>query len=373
MLETLLAQWGYEVTSFGDGLQAYKALDSLPPPQIAILDWLMPGMDGLELCQKLRTSSRDGMYIILLTGRNEKNDLIRSLHAGADDYITKPFNPDELRARMRVGERILTLQQQRVEQETARYVKELEQAVVELRLSRSRLVRVQEEVRRAIAEELHGNVQTRMYMLYLRLQDALHRVPPSQEDLAAELREIAQDLDSLREKEIRQLSHRLHPSIIKLGLGAGLRSLRDQCERSITVDLDIGPEVVAMETVGKSAIPLNVRLGLYRVAEEALSNTIKHAQATRARVELGTSPDGSKLCLAVEDNGRGFVPDPTRRGLGLNAIADYMGAIGGSFEVISAPGQGTRITATVSLQAATGQDASSSPDAGAPLALQSLA
>ncbi len=353
-------------------MQAYKALETAPAPQIAILDWLMPGMDGLELCQKLRIAARDGMYIILLTGRNEKNDLIRGLHAGADDYITKPFNPEELRARMRVGERILTLQQQRVEQETARYVKELEQAVVELRLSRSRLVVVQEDVRQAIAEELHGNVQTRMYMLYLRLQDALHRVPPALEGLAAELQEIARELDSLRDKEIRQLSHRLHPSIIKLGLGAGLRSLRDQYERSIQVELDIGPEVVAMETVGKSSIPLNVRLGLYRVAEEALSNTIKHAQATSARVELVTSPDGGKLCLTVEDNGKGFVPDPSRRGLGLNAIADYMGAIGGSFEVISAPGQGTRITAIASLEPATYQDMGGRPQAHAPLALQSL-
>ena len=156
----------------------------------------------------------------------------------------------------------------------------------------------------------------------------------------------------LRENDVRQISHRLHPGMIKLGLGAGLMSLRDQYERSIPVELDIAQEVSDLEPPGSSSIPFNVRLGLYRVVEEALGNVIKHSGAGQAAVKLWISDSASNLCLSVEDNGGGFVlSEQNRRSLGLATIRDHMGAIGGSFEMVSSPGEGTRITAVVSLQA----------------------
>lgn len=111
MLEVTLAKWGYEVLVARDGPQAWQVLDGEEPPGLALLDWVMPGMDGLEVCRKVRSVTRTPpIYIILLTARVAKDDVVRGFEAGADDYVTKPFNSDELRARVKVGRRIVELQ-----------------------------------------------------------------------------------------------------------------------------------------------------------------------------------------------------------------------------------------------------------------------
>lgn len=106
-----LRQWGHEVISTADGDSAWEMIDKGPPPNVAILDWMMPGLSGPDLCQRIR--NRTGcpyIYIILLTGRNNQEDLIAGLDAGADDYLTKPFHLGELDARLRAGKRIVDLQ-----------------------------------------------------------------------------------------------------------------------------------------------------------------------------------------------------------------------------------------------------------------------
>ena len=112
LLETVLIKWGYEVVVATDGQQAWQALEADGAPQLAILDWMMPHMDGVEVCRQVR--SRRGapyVYVLLLTARSQREDLVQGMEAGADDYITKPFDREELRARVRVGARIVELQQ----------------------------------------------------------------------------------------------------------------------------------------------------------------------------------------------------------------------------------------------------------------------
>jgi CheY-like chemotaxis protein len=111
LLEVSLIGWGYQVQVTCDGLSAYAALKGSDFPRLALLDWMLPGMDGMELCRQLR-STEDGrsIYIILLTARARKEDVIAGLDGGADDYITKPFDREELRARLRAGSRIVELQ-----------------------------------------------------------------------------------------------------------------------------------------------------------------------------------------------------------------------------------------------------------------------
>lgn len=120
LLEVTLKKWGYEVIVTADGQQAWDITQSADPPALMILDWSMPAMDGIEVCRKARdrTGTRPA-YIILLTSRDSKGDLVEGLEAGADDYVTKPFDPQELRARVHVGVRVLQLQNtlaQRVEE-----------------------------------------------------------------------------------------------------------------------------------------------------------------------------------------------------------------------------------------------------------------
>ena len=112
ILQTWLESWGYRVIIAKDGAQAWSILQHEHPPELLILDWVMPGIDGTELCRRIRERQRSPyQYILLATGKDDKRDVVMGLEAGADDYLTKPFDRNELRARLRVGRRILTLQQ----------------------------------------------------------------------------------------------------------------------------------------------------------------------------------------------------------------------------------------------------------------------
>ena len=112
LLEATLQRWKYDVIVTGDGLAALHALTGPAPPRLAILDWMMPELDGPDVCRRLRAApSATAPYLILLTAKGDKRDIADGLDAGADDYITKPFDMSELRARLRVGERMLALQQ----------------------------------------------------------------------------------------------------------------------------------------------------------------------------------------------------------------------------------------------------------------------
>jgi len=113
LLEAVLKKWGYEVISTTDGDQAWKILQTPESPQLAILDWMMPGLDGIEICRKMRTekiSEELYHYLILLTSKTSKEDIVAGIEAGADDYIVKPFHKQELHVRMRAGQRIIELQ-----------------------------------------------------------------------------------------------------------------------------------------------------------------------------------------------------------------------------------------------------------------------
>jgi two-component system cell cycle response regulator len=111
LLERLLSKWGYEVIQANDGARAWEILQSEDPPRLVILDWMMPGMSGPEVCREARKRVAYAYaYILLVTSKEDKQDVIQGLEAGADDYLTKPFFPEELRARIRVGLRILELE-----------------------------------------------------------------------------------------------------------------------------------------------------------------------------------------------------------------------------------------------------------------------
>ena len=110
MLAGILTDWGHGVAVASDGTEAWRLLQE-SVPELAILDWMMPGPDGAELCRRVRKMQTPmPVYIILLTSRNAKADIVTGLEAGANDYVTKPFDQDELRARVQVGRLVTELQ-----------------------------------------------------------------------------------------------------------------------------------------------------------------------------------------------------------------------------------------------------------------------
>ncbi|MCK4602578.1 MAG: diguanylate cyclase [Phycisphaerae bacterium] len=112
-LQAALSKWGYEVLVTSDGNEAWEALQEQDAPKLAVLDWMMPGMDGIEICRRVRRRERDERdytYIILLTAKCQKDDVIEGMAAGADDYVTKPFDIRELKVRLRAARRVLDLQ-----------------------------------------------------------------------------------------------------------------------------------------------------------------------------------------------------------------------------------------------------------------------
>jgi len=111
MLQAFLAKWGYQTVAARDGAEALRILESEEAPPLAVMDWMMPGIEGPQVCQRVREhTDRPYVYILLLTARSQKGDLLAGLKCGADDYLTKPFDAEELRARLHVGQRILDLQ-----------------------------------------------------------------------------------------------------------------------------------------------------------------------------------------------------------------------------------------------------------------------
>ncbi len=148
VLQSVLKKWGYETVSTDNGQSALEILEGPERPDIALLDWSMPQLDGLEVCRRIRDKQRvDPPYIIFLTAKSTSENLVLGLQAGADDYITKPFDRDELQARLQVGARIVELQHT-----LAKRVRELEDSLAQIKELR-RLLPICSYCRKVRADE----------------------------------------------------------------------------------------------------------------------------------------------------------------------------------------------------------------------------
>jgi two-component system, cell cycle response regulator len=115
VIKFMLSSWGYQPVLTVNGSEAWEILRGEGAPRLALLDWMMPGVDGVELCRRVRAAGREPYtYLMLLSGRTDSSDLIRAMEAGADDYLRKPFDAQELRVRLNAGRRIIQLQEQLV-------------------------------------------------------------------------------------------------------------------------------------------------------------------------------------------------------------------------------------------------------------------
>ncbi len=150
LLTSTLTRFGYDVVAVEDGVRAWEILSGSRPPSLAVLDWQMPGLDGPQICERIRARQASSYtYVLLVTARSSKSDVVTGLSAGADDFISKPVDPEEMRARLRVGERVLKLEQSLAEQ----------------------ITRLQEE--RAHVQELQGMIPICMHCKRIRGQEQI--------------------------------------------------------------------------------------------------------------------------------------------------------------------------------------------------------
>ena len=234
---------------------------------------------------------------------------------------------------------------QQAQRELAEQAAALARADV-MQRSRQRIVSAQESLRKEIAQQLHGSVQNRLIFLVLRLKQLEATAEPK--GVALELTDLREKFEELLEQEIRSIVHQLYPYILRRGFVPALQSMGDQIESVISIEMDLDQELVRKERADRSLIPEQAKLVAYRIAEEALTNVVKHANASKISVRLET-PFGGWFRLTVQDDGQAFAVEESLEGMGIVGMRDYAEAIGGECVILGAPGKGTRVTATLPL------------------------
>ncbi len=227
--------------------------------------------------------------------------------------------------------------------ENARLSQNLSHQLFELERSRRLLTENEERVRREISEMLHTRVQTRLLI-------AAHRLGTySQLDEQAKtalIEQISHDLDQIREEDVRDASHMLHPAVIRIGLIPAVRSLAARLGQTLEVQVHSDEAFTTMDGMN-GKLEENLRLVAYRVIEEAISNILRHAKASLVQINL--SIQNNKLEIRVSDNGIGFDTGNLKTGLGLSSLDARVLSVGGTWEMTSEMGEQTELTAHIPL------------------------
>jgi signal transduction histidine kinase len=347
-----LESYGFGIRIARSGETALKRV-RYNPPDIILLDILMPGMDGFETCRRLKASktTRD-IPVIFMTSLTSVEDKVKGFEVGAVDYVTKPLHQEEVLARVKTHLRLqdltLSLQEKnrqlelssRVERE--RLFEAIDQQREQLRALNQKLTEVQEAERKQLARELHDELGQALTAISLNLAAALDELPADgAADLPGRLAESKQLADQTLE-QIRELSFSLRPAMLDdLGLIPTLHWYIKRCARRAGLKIEL--EAADL----KDRLPAPIETTLYRVFQEALTNVIRHAQASEVHLRLRQR--GASVSAQIEDNGCGFnLPQVLNggtapRGTGLLNMRERVNLLNGTFNIHSEPGHGTQI------------------------------
>ena len=308
---------------------------------VVLLDLGLPDSHGLDTLVLARAQA-PGVPIIVLTGFEDESLGDQALKEGAQDYLVKGKVDSKLLARsMRYA-----IARKAAEKALLRQGVALGK-VGELQRSRQRVIAVHERVRRDIAAQLHDGVQEKLLILKGHLQELLKGISSASET-ARLLSEVIDGLNQVIERQVGALSRQLYPSTLSHGLVPTFQSFGDQFEAALAIEIELDEELMRQEKADRNPVPEQVGLAVYRIAEEALTNVVKHAKASKVTVRLDPPREGW-LRLTVRDDGQGFDVESTPRGLGMPTMQDYAGAADGECVVHSAPGVGTEVTAVLPL------------------------
>ncbi len=385
-----------------DGTQALELLGA-SSFDLMLLDIVMPRMDGYETLRRVKAEpTLRHIPVVVLSAVDELDSAVRCIELGAEDYLAKPIHPALLRARVEacldkkrlrdqeaaylrevsrvtaaatdieaasfdpesladlatrsdaLGRLVRVVQgvaaaythQALLASENARLLGILREQVDELERSRRLIATGEERLRRQIAELLHSRVQNRLLLAWYRLEDC--RALLENHPAAPLVDEVSRQLHQVREHDVREVSHLLHPSIIQVGLVPAIERLTEDFLAQFQVDLAVDASIARLDDPEDNRLPEAVRLAAYRVVEEALGNAVRHAGASQVEVSLGIRDE--RLAITVRDDGHGFDAGLVRPGLGLSSIAARVGSVGGGWRLSSAPGRGTVLEAFLPLE-----------------------
>jgi signal transduction histidine kinase len=379
LLQAFLEKWGHEVTAAPDGAEAWRLFERGAFP-VVITDWIMPEVDGLELIRRIRACPRDSyVYVILLTSKSHKEDVVQGMEAGADDFLTKPFDRDELRVRLRAGERILSLEHTLAAQN--RSLRQAQAALVQ-----SEKLASLGQLAAGVAHEINnpiafvGNNLAVLHRDGLAALDLLGRYSSARNSLAQCDAPLAADLDRREQEMDLPYVQECLPRLLEASL-RGLQRVRDIVtnlrdfarldeaafkEMNLAACLESTLEMLSHElklrqlNVVKSFAEAPAVLGHPGKINQVLLNVLLNAvQATCAggQIELRTrpGPDGGAV-VEIADTGCGIRPEhlphifepffttkPVGQGTGLGLSVSY-GIVrdhGGTIEVESTLGKGS--------------------------------
>jgi len=325
LLSTMLVEQGYDVRSARSGKSALMGVQA-QAPDLILLDINMPEMNGYEVCQKLKSNPKtQTIPIIFISALNEVFDKVKAFAVGGVDYISKPFQIEEVLARVENQLQIQRLQtelQRSLEQERA-----LNQRIEELATI---------EERNRIARDIHDSLGHALVALNIQMETAL-TLWKDNPDKAYEFLVEAKQLGSEALQATRQSVADIRFDPLKgRSLDEAIIALTEEFQRTTNIQpqctIALSPNVsTKLSTI------------LYRIVQEGLTNICKHADATSVSIELHSS--GTDLSLTLQDNGKGFKLDEHRSGFGLQGMQERVAVLGGQLEIISEPGAGCQVRA----------------------------
>jgi signal transduction histidine kinase len=308
---------------------------------VVLLDLGLPDSHGLDTLVVTRAQA-PGVPIVVLTGFQDEALAGEALKGGAQDYLVKGQVDGKLLAR--------SLRYAIVRKATEEAL--LGQGVAfaraaELQRSRQRLIAAEERVRREASAQLHDGVEVQLLILKGRLQELLNGTR-SESETTLLLSEAIDGLNQVIEQQVAVLNRQLYPVTLSQGLVPAFLSFADRYSAGPVVEVELDEDLIRREKAGPNWVPEQVKLAVYRIAEQALTNAVRHARASHATVRLGMSREGW-LHLTVRDDGQGFDAQSAPRGQGVAAMRDYADAVGGQCVLNSTPDAGTEVAAVLPL------------------------